>query len=1038
LYFQFKIFFKPNQNPQRKKSLKTKTKNKLDYLPPKNMPKFRTLLARLALPVQLFLLCVILATSFGGVLSRTVQAADSAGLTTTPEKYISLTDCAVSLPSSVLQFAANLTAASAAIFEFANQSIPDDKEIGPCQTDLNGTKVLSYNCKKGKTEGLGDRIAEEFFRNIVFVRCERALGSDNYSETSNCVQFSSRGVLGGSRNLSLDKKTADPVKNPKSYEFCQKQYAEFCTYMASSNSPNSGNSKDFCDELKFDPTKTSAAIVTNTGIETTGCTTPTKDEIDELKKTKAGLDESKLCKTTNGNIYQCANIDPSTKAGKDCVAANDTAKATATTVSDVGSGSGTGEGGVLGNIFSILYKIVAIIIIIFLVIAGLLQAVVIFMLVYITGTLMNLSPTAPFLTNIGIPISNIFNNIANLMMGFLFILLGAQAMLGLQKTDKIVGSLVKLATFAFVSNFVYLVLAFVVSLFDGFAQLIIRIFAGGDIYKLFFGLTSQFTSISKLREPGNLLPSLSQVGKNVGSLDLTSTDVSGVTEILLKEALVVGLLFILILVFKRVFILILSRSTILFLFLVVSPLLALAYLAQDLLPKSFRKIMDGLPDQLLYSIIFNVVFIATIVLVFTIANQAQVTFDEALKTTGITANTYIPGISSVTAQANTSALESGATALINAAIALVPFAIALKLLDYVAEFFEKTVPDAVSGATKSIGEGISGGMKGYMRGDNLFKIAANAGSNLATGGGGQLRELIQDSVGSGSKLIGQTANTAYGVSRGVSRIPSKVVEFGAQGASKNFEKNTKLKDSTIDKLAADGDSTARDYRSRQASQKSAESRVGEVNQNLKDWAETKGLKYDPSTGLNVQASTLNAADRAQLQNLEATKFGAETNLNYQNSELSKAQTAIDNHARIAPINSKIDESKRARDSRVRYANKSRGFSDKVFGIKREDVTAEEAQSGVVGAVKSTGIVGAAVGGKGIVQNAQNWGPNITSALDNASKGKGLKPDDPRSNKEYLKSLKTEIQRQIDDPNTTNAEKNALRLELLKVNAQLKG
>ena len=894
------------------------------------MIKTKELLPKLIFVCKSVLLFTVLLVSLG--TTTQVYALDSVADQTLQADKLSKGDCA-----------------EEAGFDDLNRG-----DVGPCRTQKDGLDILVYQCEV--TGGLSTGSVPRF------VNCKTALGSDDFAKTASCFDFyNGLGLNGNGLKIKDAVKTDAELKT-----FCKKQFNQFCGYQKDSSGPFNGKSNEFCfksDQLDLNKSDVIGVSTNAVGEKTVStCVKPSPQDLTKLKaeKPNSNYKEEKLCLTTsNGAIYQCEVIDLTTTRGEKCIEVNAAAQST-NVISDVGVGTKASVGEKAGDIFSIIYKVLGLCLLAFALIVGILEMVVLFLLSVVTGTLMNLSPTTPFLTNIGIPISSIFNNLANLVMGFLFILLGSQSMLGLQKTENTVSSLIKLASFALISNFVYLVLAFIISLFDGFAQLIIRVFAGGDILKLFWGLMTQFTAISDIRSDGSLFPSFSAVGEK--TVDIFQSPVGYVTELVLQEALVVAMLFVLILVFKRVFILVLTRATILFLFLVASPLIALAFLAQDLLPQSARDILKTIPSQIFYSLIFNLVFVSTMVLVFTITRQVQTSFNEALATSGTIGQSgmlNIPGISSVNAYAADGGIEAGAYKLINIAISLVPFALALSLLNGVAKFFEDTIPEAITKGVNSVidsGNGLassfikaSGPREGFA---NLARNAYSSATSIATGGGGRLEQSLKNAggvalksgnlaintpgaaIGLGGSAVGGAASLLSGV-RNLpdtlrardNRILAGRSTRAAEGAQTNYDRqlNRLRTENNPEVVAMDNLTGALEANNRLL--ETANTREQEATSDLNAWGRSKGFYNDETGNFTVNRANMNATDQAQYDQFQGRINVARTSrLRYENqgailqTQLDTATQNVNNNTPLGAIQTQIDNYTQEAQAQTTTAN----------------------------------------------------------------------------------------------------------------------
>jgi hypothetical protein len=449
-------------------------------------------------------------------------------------------------------------------------------------------------------------------------------------------------------------------------------------------------------------------------------------------------------------------------------------------------GNGDKAGNPVGAVFGMLYKIVLMIILIIMIVVEMIQMLVLLLMTNITAILFNLSPNAPFLTVIAVPLSITFANLANLLMGFLFIFTGSQAMMGIIKVKQAIDRCIQLAIYVIVSNFVYQCLAFVISVVDGFAQLVIKVFAGGDIIKLFYGLFSQFASISDLRDSGSIFPSFEKSGAAIGGA--FSQPEGLYTALVMKEAIIIIMFFVMLWIFKDTFVLVLTRSTILLLFLITSPLLALAYLVKDLLPGSLQKQVGDLPNQIFTAISFNLSFVIALVLCFRITQVSQESFKAALKTNTLLGGTApaTPGTpaafldaigGNITGSAQAAnGFSQAASGLMVSVISIAPVFMGLCILYFINEFYNKEYFPKVKEAMSSVGKGVSGTMQDFMKAKNFREGLGNmasgvlgAGIGAATGQRGNETNLIKDGIGAGMK------STAIGL-KVASKLPETVVK----------------------------------------------------------------------------------------------------------------------------------------------------------------------------------------------------------------------------------------------------------------------
>ena len=641
----------------------------------------------------------------------------------------------------------------------------------------------------------------------------------------------------------------------------------------------------------------------------------------------------------------------------------------------------------LGSVFSMLYKIVLMIVYILEIITQYLMMTVLLLLSTITATLMNLSPNAPYLVNVAVPLSGMFGNLANLVMGFLFIMTGSQAMMGLIKSEEAINRVVQLSIYAVVSNFVYLMLAFIVSVVDGFTQLIIKVFAGGNTYKLFYGLFSQFATISSVRKDGALFPNIGQaIGEGVGAAFSGAPGVF--TNLVITEGIVIIMFMVMIWIFKDTFVLVLTRSTILLLFLITSPILALAYLAKDMMPSEIRNQVSSLPNQIFTAVSFNFTFIIAIVMCFRITQQAQEGFKAALGGGGLSAGpatgtpakttAFMDAFGGITGSADVgSQLESGTYGLMNTVAGIAPVFIGIAILYFVNDFYKKAYFPAVQAAASSVGKGISGGMKDFMQtktaGERMALLGRGAYNAVTGVGTGQRSSdnfnLFKDGAGAAIKGGAVALSTTAGVARVATRIPSKLKEMNAKKFDQYATQTRAEKEKYINNLRSSGDTNVADRDQAQSDQTETKANWQAKSKDLNDWANSKGLKIDPNTGgLNVGLNTLSNEDRMQYDQLGAGVDLAQQAYDDSNSRYSTANAAIENYSKVKDYNAVIKNNQDNADTRNASATDSRQRLDKLFGAKRDSTGKVTETTGTkVGAIQpqtwSEKIIEGKIGGK---------------------------------------------------------------------------
>jgi ABC-type multidrug transport system fused ATPase/permease subunit len=746
-----------------------------------------------------FLSIALLFGSVGLNGNLIVNAQDSASVVKVEDslvgalgaKYLKLQDCALYMPG----FNPVALAGERVFTDVFN------KEIGPCvsQDPTTQKQIINYGCKVLPYNDTGENLSTRLAGlGQLAVNCERAVGTLDSSgkagksaiEAGECVEFRERvsgdvgGTLGGflfgaGRNIKL--------LSSANKEKCKTLFTNLCGVMWDSGNFSSGQADLFCKEQLGITTKPSTVNITaGGGVVTDNCEVPTDEDIKTVTES-AKSKKDKLCKIGT-RVYLCDKIDAD-KKGANCVAVNAAAKVE-NTVTTTNPSAGNGA---VGAVFGMIYKIVLMIVLVLLIVTEMIEMAILLIMTTLTGTLLNLSPNAPFLTTVAVPLSIIFANLANLVMGFLFILTGSQAMMGLIKTKEATDRCIQLSIYVVVSNFVYQMLAFVISFVDGFAQLVIKVFAGGDVYKLFYGLFSQFASISELRKDGSLIPDLGKTGQAV--LNGFSQPEGVFTALVMKEAIIVIMFLVMMWIFKDTFVLVLTRSTILLLFLITSPILVLAYLVKDLLPGSVKNKVADLPDQIFTAISFNLTFVIAIVLCFTITQKAQESFKEVLKgtiapatattpTATAPASTFLDALGNVTGYAQQSdSFSRTAGSLANVIAGLAPVFMGLCILYFVNDFYKQNYFKAVQNAMSTVNKGISGGLQDFVQTKSLregaskmFKSATNTVLNVGTGQRQGEVNLFKDGASAGLKSASITGKALYSVPD----IPTKFFD----GASK--------------------------------------------------------------------------------------------------------------------------------------------------------------------------------------------------------------------------------------------------------------
>jgi hypothetical protein len=380
-----------------------------------------------------------------------------------------------------------------------------------------------------------------------------------------------------------------------------------------------------------------------------------------------------------------------------------------------------------GALFGAFFKVVLIIVLCLLIIVEYVQMLILLIMTSIVSVLLNVSPTTSFLTNIGLPLWNIFVSVANLMMFFILVFIGASTMIGTMKSAQAIKHAIQVGSYAFVSNMTYLVLAFVIAFVDGFKNLIVAVFAGNNLYKLFIGLFAKFGSISDIRNPDALLPAPATSTFQKIS-DAAGQDFGVLTTFVLKESVIVIMFMIMIWIFKDTFILVLTRITVLFLLLITSPLLALAFLTKEIMPSAIKNKIDPLFNELFVTISFNLAFVISILLCFVITSKTQEQFAKALAEGGINLSE-----NSGSAAAGASGVEAGISGLLNTVTALIPVFMGIMILHFVNQFYKENFSKVIQEAGSSVMKAASNGLQNFRKAENFGQGMAMLGKDVFSG-----------------------------------------------------------------------------------------------------------------------------------------------------------------------------------------------------------------------------------------------------------------------------------------------------------------
>ena len=722
------------------------------------------------------------------------------------------------------------------------------------------------------------------------------------------------------------------------------------------------------------------------------------------------------------------DVIPATVSAKKGLAVVDAGKST----TDSSSG--------IGAVFSIVYKIVMMIVLALLVIIEYVQMAVLLIMSTIISILLGLSPTTKFLNDIAVPLWNVFANLANLMMGFLFIFTGAQAMMGAIKSQEAISRLIQLSIYTIVSNFTYLVLAFVIGFADGFARILIAVFAGGDLLKLFWSLLAQFGGISEVRNTNSLFPATDKITSGI-SAGFSDAGVGVFTNLVLKESIIVIMLFVVIIIFKDTFILVVTRTTVLLLYLITSPLLALAYLVKDMMPSAIKSQLDPLISKLFVTISFNLTFIIAILLTFTITNQANEGIKKILPATtdiaksakkvasmvdfgGITANAQADG-----------GVESAVNSLVNTTAALIPVFLGLAVLFLVNDFYKNNffkeahtfasgVMGAASKGLQNFRESESFGQGMAMMSKDIYK----GGTALATGTLPGQANLLGDIGGAALSGVSKTAKEAV-------KLRSNVTSAANSARAGVANANVKLQGSEAVKLRNQAD---KNYQNKMDSDPTVKA---------EDW--TKRQDVDNKT--NAVARDKKVLDRAKI---DLTTYAQANGFMDSNGNVVSDQyldsTARDMKNRLQSVQTTYDQSELERqtleadyktfkennsgttlrgervvDVAERYETKSNINKDKLETLRNSNQIEEDKRKQVDKTFKEARVLK-------YVTDASK----ISSDLNRAATG----GDDFKSRKaDAIKSVKAqmELYKEAKKKGKNPDDSTSIEIKLLELEAQLK-
>ena len=422
-------------------------------------------------------------------------------------------------------------------------------------------------------------------------------------------------------------------------------------------------------------------------------------------------------------------------------------------------------------IFSFLYQFIAAIIMVFLFIIRYLQMEILLLFISVMTVLLNLSPNTGFLTTLAVPLWSIFAQIASLGAVGLLIFYGSATMIGIKgyEYNNTIAKGAKVAIYVFVSNFTYFGLAFAISLLDGFSKLIVFVFGGGSVFKLFEALIASVSGISKIRstvEGGgafNLVPDIGSGLKAVGSVFGKGS--SDITTILVAEIIVVVGLGVIIWAFGRIFFMLLTRVAILLLLLITSPIWVLGVLVGESLPQQIKSQVDKALSLVGGTIVFNFAFIITLVLVTIITQKInggiadfQKTITDALVPQTNSGLALLNGVnaSAATGLSEADFLGFGAGGFGNTisvcAVLAINIAIIYFAFDSLASLIDTSIQSVGASVSKGIGRNLQNFRKADSFGQGIAMMGQDAfkyGKQAVTGG----NDLIADGAGAGLKGI---------------------------------------------------------------------------------------------------------------------------------------------------------------------------------------------------------------------------------------------------------------------------------------------
>jgi hypothetical protein len=414
-----------------------------------------------------------------------------------------------------------------------------------------------------------------------------------------------------------------------------------------------------------------------------------------------------------------------------------------------------------GGIFTILYNIILTIIYILLILVRYVQMLVLLLISGVMASLLSLSPTTSFIVNIGTPLWSTFVNLANLGAIAILIYLGAATMIGIMKTEQAIKGGTQVAIYVLISQFTYLGLAFIIAMVDNFTKVVVTVFAGGNVFNIFIALFTSIGKLDQINTEGALLPDILKSAGSVAGLAFQGKDI---TSTVVSEAIIIIVLTFLMMAFWNLFTMVAARMTILLILMITSPIWVLGYLVKDALPGNMKSNLDKLVTQLYGAVLFNFIFVVSMVLLAVICNQVAQGFGKMVQE-----GMFDQLFSTASARSNTGGTTNGGGAAGGAGNAignlattlgtvLVPAAIEIYAIflmgdvlksfilpelaaagESARKFASKTMMDASTGNSKELVKTITGGVgRAITGGNDLVTNTTSLGMSPFTWAGNKL------------------------------------------------------------------------------------------------------------------------------------------------------------------------------------------------------------------------------------------------------------------------------------------------------------